>query len=130
MANDFRKIGEEAVGKSLLLNGRTKMTTDEVVGKDLTIVAFDLLPRYNDGVLVIDGDGAVETRGVVVFKEAPDRYYNVGAIFTKVCRAWAACYDNTAEASADLEKQGGVAVRFRTEVNRKGKEQVNFDFVD
>lgn len=122
MAFDFKKSAQENTLLSPIMVGKEKLETDDVLNKDLTIIAFDFAPKFDQkgAPLINENTGEVDTFGVVVFSEFPDSYYCVGAVFTKVCHAWAAAFDSPAQASAELEKEGGVKVRFTPSKTKKG----------
>lgn len=122
MANKFAKIAQDSTLLSPIMGGKTKMTTDDVVGKEFTIIAFDFAPKFDQqGNPIIDETtGEVDTFGVVVFAEAPDKYYCVGTVFSKVCHAWMAGFDTPEQASAELEAEGGVRVKFMESKTKKG----------
>lgn len=129
--SNFKKVAQQNTAICPLAAGRTKLKTEDVVGKKLTIIGFDFAPkRDNDGSLIVDPDtGLVETYGVVVFKEKPEDYYCVGTVFSKVCRAWMDDYDTAEEASADLAKEGGVAVRFVSTKTKSGNNLVSVEII-
>lgn len=119
---DFKKLAMEQTVLSPIMVGKKKLATEDILNKELTIVAFDFAPKFTkEGLPIIDDEtGEVDTFGVVVFNEMPDCYYSVGTVFTKVCKAWAA--DTTPEAaSAELAESGGVRVRFTSSKTRQGK---------
>lgn len=122
MAFNFREVAQKNTLLSAIMVGRSKMETDEVLNKDLTIIAFDFAPKFDQAgnPVVNDSTGEADTFGVVVFKEHPDKYYCVGAVFTKVCHAWASGFASPEEASAALEAEGGVRVRFTPSKTKKG----------
>lgn len=130
MAN-FKKIAQDSTVLCKLQSGRTKLDTEDVVGKTLTIVAFDFAPKFdkNGGPIIDDTTGEAETYGVLVFAEMPDKYYNVGIVFTKVCHAWMVGYDTPEEASADLEAEGGVQVAFTMGKTKGGNNLVNVEII-
>lgn len=115
MGFNFKQVAQENTLLSAIMVGRTKLDTEEIVGKTLTIEAFDFAPKFDKtGKPIIDPDtGEADTFGVVVFSEHPECYYCVGTVFTKVCKAWAAGFTSPAEASEALKKEGGVKVIFR-----------------
>lgn len=128
MAFNFKAVAQQATSLCPLMSGKEKLSTDDVVNKTLTIVAFDFAPKFNkDGTPVVDPEtGEADTFGVVVFKEMPDRYYSVGVVFTKVCRMWAAGFDGDAEAaSQSLAESGGVQVKFAMSKTKAGNNLVN-----
>lgn len=125
---NFKQAAQEATVACPLMTGRTKLSTDEVVNRVCTIVAFDFAPKFDKaGDPVIDEvTGEVDKYGVVVLSEYPDKYYSVGTVFTKVCKAWAAAYDGDCiEASKDLAEDGGVAVKFTRGTTKKGQQLIN-----
>lgn len=119
---NFKQAAQEVTLLSPIMMNREKLETDEVINRELTIIAFDFAPKFDkDGAPIVDQfTGQVDTFGVVVFSEMPDRYYCVGSVFTKVCHAWAAPFESAAEASAALENEGGVKVRFKPSKTKKG----------
>ena len=128
MAINFKKIAQENTVQCKIMLGRTKLDTDEVVGKTCTVVGFDFAPKFDkDGAPVVDETtGEVDKFGVIILAEFPDRYYNVGTVFSKVCKAWAAEYNGDAEAaSKDLAEQGGVAVKFVRGKTKAGNQLIN-----
>ncbi len=132
MAFNFKQVAQESTLLCKLMQNREKLETDEVVGQDLTIIAFDFAPKFDsEGNRVADPEtGEQDTFGVVVFAEYPDRYYNVGTVFTKVCKNWAEGFSGDAEAaSSALEKSGGVKVRFNMTRTKKGNNLVAVDIL-
>lgn len=133
MANfNFKQVAQESTLLCKLMQGREKLTTDDVIGKELTIVAFDFAPKFdNDGNPVADpSTGEQDVFGVVTFEELPENYYNVGTVFTKVCKAWASAFSGEAEAaSAALAKDGGVKVRFTAGRTKRGNNLVNVEII-
>lgn len=113
---DFKAIAQQETSLCPLMAGREKLTTDDVVGKELTIVAFDFAPSIDKKTGKVQCDaitGEVVNYGVVLLQEFPNAYYCVGTVFTKVCRAWANAFDGDAKkASEELESYGGVRVLF------------------
>lgn len=127
----FSQIAQDNTSLCPLMSGRVKLSTEEILGKEMTIVAFDFAPKFdkNGEAIVDDSTGETDVFGVVVFAEMPHRYYCVGTVFTKVCKAWANGYDSPQEASADLEKEGGVKVRFRQSKTKKGNNLTAVDIL-
>ena len=121
MAN-FRDIAISTMSLSELMAGREQVKTDEIVGKELTIVAFDFA--------TITDHGEEKTFPVILFKELPDRYYNGGALLSKLCTAWAAeCDGDISAASTALEDEGGVKVRFRATKTKSGNNLTTMDIL-
>lgn len=110
---NFKQVAQENTLLSPIMCGREKLETSEVINKELTIIGFDFAPKFDqNGERVVLDTGEIDTFGVVIFAEIPDRYYCVGTVFTKVCKAWAAPFASPAEASEALAAEGGVKVRF------------------
>lgn len=123
---DFKRIAQEATLLSPVMAGREKLKTEEVVDQEFTIIEFGFAPKIDEeGNTIYDPEtGEIDTFGVVVFSEMPDRYYSVGKIFTNVCHMWAAPFDSAEEASAALAAEGGVRVKFTSSKTKKGKNLV------
>lgn len=131
MAFNFKKAAQESILLSAIMVNKEKLETDDVIDKELTIVAFDFAPKFTqDGKQILDDNGNPETFGVVVFKEYPDCYYCVGAVFTKVCKAWCAEFEGPVEASAALAQSGGVKVKFSLSRTKKGNNLTKVDILD
>lgn len=131
MANEkttkFYEIANQATTLCELMVGREKLDTDDVVNKELTVIAFDFAPKFdrNTGAPVMLDNGEQDVFGVVVLKEMPDKYYSVGTVFTKVCKAWAEEYDgDVVSASKELEETGGVRVRFKMSKTKVSKNNI------
>lgn len=130
---DFKKAAQENTVLCAIMAGKKKLETKDVVDRELTVVAFDFAPKYDEkrGEFVINpATGEPDTYGVVVFAEMPDSYYSVGTVFTKVCRAWMAGYDSAEEASADLMEYGGVKVKFSQAKAKNGNNLTTVQILD
>lgn len=132
MSFNFKKVAQENTLLSGIMVGREKLETEDILDKELTIIGFDFAPKFDQqGKTVVDSStGEVDTFGVVVFAEYPDKYYCVGAVFTKVCHAWAAGFDSTQEASAALAAEGGVRVKFSASKTKKGNNLTAVDILN
>lgn len=128
---DFKQAAQAQTALSPIMVGREKMETEEVVNRELTIIAFNFAPKFDEqGRPIVDeSTGEADVFGVVVFKEHPDSYYSVGTVFTKVCKAWAAGFASAAEASKALEESGGVKVVFRNSKTKKGNNLTSVDII-
>lgn len=119
---NFKAIAQETTLLSPIMVGKDKLDTESIIDRELTIINFDFAPKFDKQgrTIVEEGTGEVDTFGVVVFSEFPDKYYCVGTVFTKVCRAWAAPFDTVKEASEALEASGGVRVKFTQSRTKSG----------
>ena len=119
---DFKKSAQETTLLSPIMVGREKLTTEDVVGKELTIIGFDFAPKFDEkGKPIVDeATGEADTFGVIIFAEIPDSYYCVGTVFTKVCKTWEAAFSSAKEASEALAAEGGVRVKFTPSKTKKG----------
>lgn len=110
MAINFKSVAQSVTTLSDLMNGRTQLTTEDISGKTLTVIKFDIATVNN------------KPFPVVVFAEHPDKYYNGGIVLNKICYQWAEDYEgDIAQASADLEEFGGVKFRFKTTKTKDGQ---------
>lgn len=132
MAFNFKQTAQDQTLLCKLMSNREKLDTQDVIGKELTIIAFDFAPKFDqEGNRVADpATGEQDVFGVVVFDELPDKYYNVGTVFTKVCKAWAAGFSGDCEAaSSALAKEGGVKVRFSNGKTKKNNNLVTVEIL-
>ncbi len=130
--NSFVKSAQETTSLSAIMVGRQKLETEEILGKELTIIGFDFAPKFDkEGKTIVDeSTGEVDTFGVVVFKEMEDKYYCVGTVFTKVCHVWLADFDGDLEkANDELKKAGGVRVRFTASKTKKGNNLTSVEVI-
>ena len=128
---NFKATAQAQTLLSPIMVGREKLDTEDVLNRDLTIIGFDFAPKFDqNGNPIADENGVPDEFGVVVFKEHPDSYYCVGTVFSKVCKAWAAPFPTVKAASAALEAQGGVKVRFRASKTKKGNNLTTVDILE
>lgn len=119
---NFKKAAQETTLLSPIMVGRNKLDTEEIINKELTIIAFNFAPKFDQqgNPIVDESTGEHDEFGVVVFAEYPDHYYCVGTVFTKVCKAWAAAFSSPEEASEVLASEGGVEVKFTSSKTKRG----------
>lgn len=130
---DFKASAQASTLLAAIMVGRDKLSTQDIVNQELTIIGFDFAPKFDQqGNPVVDQfTGEADTFGVVIFSEYPDKYYCVGTVFTKVCRAWAAAFNgSTSIASEALKEQGGVKVRFTQSSTRHGRNLTNVEILN
>lgn len=131
MSFNFKQVAQENTLLSSIMVGKEKLETEDILDKELTIIGFDFAPKFDQqGKPVVDENGEVDTFGVVVFAEHPDKYYCVGAVFTKVCHAWAAGFESAQEASSALAAEGGVRVKFSASKTKKGNNLTAVDILN
>ena len=119
---NFKEIAVKTLSLSELMAGREQIKTDDLIDQTATIVAFDFA--------TITDKGKQKTFPVLLLKEYPDKYYNGGALLMKLCMAWASEYDGDVDAaSADLEKSGGVQIKFRATKTKSGNNLTSVDVV-
>lgn len=113
MAINFKEIAQSELSLSILMNGRDQIKTDDIVGREMTIEAFDFAS--------ITDKGEEKTFPVILFKEEPSKYYNGGNLLMKLCMAWAAAFDgDCTEASNELKNSGGCKVKFTATKTKAG----------
>lgn len=119
---NFRDIAVKTLSLSELMAGREQLKTEELIGKTVTIVAFDFA--------TITDKGEEKTFPVVLFKEYSDHYYNGGTLLMKLCMAWAAEFDGDVDAASDaLAAEGGVQIKFRSTKTKSGNNLTSVDVV-
>ena len=119
---NFKKMALDELSLSPLMAGRDQIKTEDLVGQTVTVTGFDFA--------TITDKGVEKTFPVLLLKEYPDRYYNGGALLSKLCRCWADAYDGDIEAaSADLEAEGGVQLKFTATKTKSGNNLTAVDVV-
>lgn len=94
---------------SELMEGKTKIETEEILGKSLTMKNFDLVSQSNG-----------EIYSVIVFTEFPDKFYFGGTVLTDLCTGLIEEFGATA--SQQLEEDGGIKMILE-EVKAKTKDE-------
>lgn len=122
MANKFKDIAVKELSLSPLMAGRDQIKTDDLIGKEVTVHAFDFATIIDKGV--------EKTFPVLLLKEYPDKYYNGGTLLMKLCEAWAAACDGDVEAASnELEAEGGVQLRFSARKTKSGNNLTDVDVI-
>lgn len=122
MANKFKDIAVKELSLSPLMGGREQIKTDELIGKEVTVYAFDFA--------TITDKGVEKTFPVLLLKEYSDKYYNGGTLLMKLCEAWAAACDGDVEAASnELEAEGGVRLRFSARKTKSGNNLTAVDVI-
>lgn len=132
-AFNFKESAQASTLLAPIMVGRDKLSTDDILDQELTVVAFDFAPKFDQqGNLCVDqSTGQVDTFGVVIFAEHPDMYYSVGTVFTKVCKGWVAAFNNDPVLASDaLAAQGGVKVKFTRGKSKLGRNLTNVEIIN
>ena len=112
---NLRALASKELSLSPLMENRDKVESDELYGKELTVIAFDFITTKDPK------DGVDKTYPVVNFEELPDKFYLGGALLAKVFTVWAAEFGGDFdEASNYLAETGGVKFRFTKGKTRSG----------
>ena len=113
---DFRKLAKKETELSELMNGREKISTEDVISNTpngVTITAVDIIHSS-------DGD-----YGVFHLKEYPSNFYCGGLILTKIAKSWISEFDGNASlCSEELAKSGGVKVKLAQKKTKSSKRDV------
>ena len=119
---NFKKMAQDELSLSPLMAGRDQIKTDDLIGQTVTATGFDFA--------TITDTGVEKTFPVLLLKEYPDRYYNGGALLSKLCRCWAEAYDGDIEAASDdLAAEGGVQLKFTATKTKSGNNLTAVDVV-
>ena len=109
---NLREFAKSRKVLSTLMENRTKIDTIDVIGKELTLVNFDLITPSNG-----------KPYAVCVFKEYPDRFLFAGSVLTSLLFEIANEYgmDNI---EAELDAVNGLRMKLET-VKSKTKNPEN-----
>ena len=119
---NFKKMAQDELSLSPLMAGRDQIKTEDLIGQTVTVTGFDFA--------TITDKGVEKTFPVLLLKEYPDRYYNGGALLSKLCRCWADAYDGDIEAASDdLAAEGGVQLKFTATKTKSGNNLTAVDVV-
>lgn len=126
MGKSFKQKAVDSMTLSELEHGRTKLDTEAIVGKELTIDKFDIVD-----VEAPDTESGRMHYCVLVFKELPDNFYNGGLILTKMIESWVEDYETIAECQAayDAEKEKVKVRAVMSKNNKKDKNLVKIDIL-
>lgn len=120
--NRFREIAVNELSLSPLMAGRDQIKTDDLIGKTVTVEAFDFA--------TITDKGIEKTFPVLLLAEYPDNYYNGGTLLFKLCRAWAEEFDGDVVAASEaLNAEGGVQLRFNATKTKSGNNLTAIDVI-
>lgn len=126
MANNynFRNAASKELSLSPLMEGREKIETEDLIGGEYTVIAFDFITTVDIK------DKKEKTYPVVNFEELPDKFYLGGALLSKVFSVWAAEFDGDfEECSVALAESGGVKFRFSKSKTRSGNNITKIEVV-
>lgn len=111
-SNRFYEVAEKALSNSPVLQGREKLTTEQVIRdypNGITLTAFDILDNGKDGYAVF------------AFREDDRKFINGGALLTKMALEWVREFNgDIQEASDALGAEGGVRVRLTPKRTKRG----------
>lgn len=125
MSYNFKKAAQKATTLSELMENREQIETDDILGKELTMVEFDLVPG-KDKQTKKD-----KMYPIMIFAEFPKNYYNGGFIFGKICEAWVADFGGDIKAcSAALKESGGVHIRCSAAKTNTGNNLTQIEILD
>ena len=111
---NFKNKAVAATSISKIMEGKTKISTEEVISKypeGVTITGFDWMNGENG------------KYPVCIFAENQNECFFGGTSLTSICEAWMDGYQDAETCSADLAAEGGVKVKFS-----KGKTKSNRNF--
>lgn len=132
---NFKQSALDAIAASPVMSGREKIEPDEIRNQELTLDEigwYEADKKDDNGKPISDDNGEViqETRVVAHFVEYPNNYVNVGKLFHKIAKAWAAAFDGDIEAASDeLKSQGGVRVKITMKKASSGNRFNNVEFL-
>ena len=112
----LREVAQEVLTLSPLMTGREKISTKDIVGKTLTIIAFDFV-NSDDG----------KQYPVLNFAELPNNFYSGGTLLAKICNAWVEEMGSIEAANLELEGIMGVQIRMGETRTKSGNNLVTVE---
>lgn len=123
MANMFAQMAQKAVANSSVREGRTLITTDELITKypnGFTITEFDMLQAHDRQT------GELKSFPTLAFAEDITKYINGGGAITKIVEEWLRNFDGDIEGcNSALRAAGGVKIRICPSVRTSGGNNYN-----
>lgn len=120
----FAAMAKEATTLCELMQGRTKVDTDELLDKEITITGFDFI-ELKDG-----KTEELKRFAVCVYAEDEGAFFFGGTVLTKICTRWADAYDGDAEAASEaLAADGGCVIKMTEGKTKNGRHITNVDIL-
>lgn len=116
----FKAKAVSATSTSKLMEGRTKISTDELIDK------------YPDGVTIVGFEWMNGDDGrypVCVFSENENECFFGGTSLTSICESWYDGYTDCETCSSDLAGEGGVKIKFSHGKTKQGRNFTRCDIV-
>lgn len=126
MAKSFKQKALDSMTLSELEHGRTKLDTESIIGKKLTIDKFDIVDVENP-----DAESGRMHYCVLVFKEMPEHFYNGGLILTKMVESWLEDFESVEQCQAayDADSDKVKIHASMSKTNKNNKNLVKIDIV-
>lgn len=114
MSNMFAQMARKAVANSSVREGRTLITTDELIANypdGFTVIEFDMLQTHDRQT------GELKNFPTLAFAEDATKYINGGSALTKIVEEWLRNFEGDIEScNAALRAAGGVKMRINSSV--------------
>lgn len=132
---NFRKVAQNSTSISPIMAGREKVSTDEILGKTLTVQEIDIaeIKNYTNR---NTGEVSDIEYGVFVFKEFPNNYYQAGVVGTRIINDWLLMYDGESDDIHDQcsELSGEIAaenvqLRFSSAKTSRSQNIIKIDVI-
>lgn len=112
MENKFSSIAKKTTSLSPLMNGREKISVDEIIAKypdGITLIAFDVITT------------GIDTFPVFIFAEDDTKFSFGGTVLHNIIEAWLVDSDGDIElTSNELRAAGGVKMKFEKSRTKTG----------
>ena len=124
MANMFATLAKRATTLSVIMEGREKITTEDIIKNfpdGITITEFDI-------VTTPDANGNPSTYPVIAFAEDSTKFLYGGKALNDVVTTWLANFEGDVETTSNaLKAAGGVKIQLTAGKTKQGR---NFTRVD
>lgn len=120
----FAAMAKEATTLCELMQGKTKVDTEELLDKEITITGFDFI-ELKDG-----KTDELKRFAVCTFAEDEGAFFFGGTVLTKICDRWAKDFDGDAEAASEaLAEEGGCVIKMTEGKTKNGRHITNVDII-
>lgn len=126
MANMFAQLAKRATTLSILMEGKEKISTEDIIKKypeGITINEFDVITTT-------DAHGVPQTYPVMCFKEDSTKFLYGGKALNDIATTWLANFEGDVEATSNaLKAAGGVKIKMVADKTKQGRNFTRIEII-